>query len=343
MNRRALIALLIFTVSPGWAKTKADHPLAARRLEEILQLSHQGRWREALKQAQQLSLDFPGYPPAQAVYGDLLALHSGRVAQVVAQTPHEPLQPLRHELDLRRRASQNRPLPNTLPSQVQSLAAHTKTLLVIDTAKARLYALTHTAGRVTLEADYYVSVGRFGVGKKVEGDEKTPHGVYAVTRRIGQKELKDSFFGAGALPINYPNPYDRQQGRTGFGIWLHGSPKGQPSRPVFSTNGCIVLADSDMQAILDWTEPYATPVIVGENLVWKPLQSSRLQAQAAASTVVAWACAQGTMRASFDSPKLHRFERDMVRYEFLVAGQWQALNRQGQPVAQITSAARPSS
>ena len=47
--------------------------------------------------------------------------------------------------------------------------------------------------------------------------------MYHFTSVLSKSELPD-FYGAGALPINYPNEWDRLNGRTGHGIWLHGTP-----------------------------------------------------------------------------------------------------------------------
>jgi len=61
------------------------------------------------------------------------------------------------------------------------------------------------------------------VEKVAEGDMRTPLGVYFIGSNLDPKSLKD-FYGAGALTLNYPNPYDLRRGKTGSGIWVHGTP-----------------------------------------------------------------------------------------------------------------------
>jgi len=68
-----------------------------------------------------------------------------------------------------------------------------------------------------------VSSGKNGPQKVREGDEKTPIGVYQHHRQPAPTKAAD-FYGSGAFPINYPNEWDRIQGRNGHGIWLHGTP-----------------------------------------------------------------------------------------------------------------------
>ena len=100
-------------------------------------------------------------------------------------------------------------------------------------------------GALKLQTDYYVSQGKLGVKKFREGDQKTPIGVYYVNGRIPGPKLPD-FYGTGALPINYPNEWDRRNGRGGSGIWLHGTPSDNFSRPPLSSDGCVVLANPDL-------------------------------------------------------------------------------------------------
>lgn len=65
---------------------------------------------------------------------------------------------------------------------------------------------------------------------------KTPIGAYKLTQRITNV---DPFYGPLALTTNYPNMYDKTQGKTGHGIWIHGLPLNQ-ERDDF-TQGCIAL------------------------------------------------------------------------------------------------------
>lgn len=80
-----------------------------------------------------------------------------------------------------------------------------------------------------LSEDYYISVGKGGGDKRREGDEKTPIVVYRVSSYLPGSSLPD-MYGPGAFPIDYPNPWDRKLGRTGSGIWLHGTESERFSR-----------------------------------------------------------------------------------------------------------------
>ena len=108
-------------------------------------------------------------------------------------------------------------------------------------------------GVPTLIKDFYVTIGKNGAGKYVEGDQKTPVGVYFVTDFISPEELPD-LYGDGAFPIDYPNVWDQRHGRTGYGIWLHGTPSKIYSRPPEDSNGCVIVSNQDLNALLPYVK-----------------------------------------------------------------------------------------
>jgi murein L,D-transpeptidase YafK len=96
--------------------------------------------------------------------------------------------------------------------------------------------------------------------------------VYHVTSKMPRQKLTD-FYGAGAFPINYPNEWDRLRGRNGYGIWLHGTPFDTYSRPPRASDGCVVLANEDLDDLEKYLQPGRTPVIIAENIEWTDRKS----------------------------------------------------------------------
>jgi hypothetical protein len=72
----------------------------------------------------------------------------------------------------------------------------------------------------------------------------------------------------GALPINYPNPLDVQRGKTGSGIWLHGTPSDQFVRAPQASDGCVVLSNPDLERLLRTVQIRTTPVVIAPELQW---------------------------------------------------------------------------
>jgi murein L,D-transpeptidase YafK len=266
---------------PAAAVHKPAAPAAPRdgeaeaRLIEVYKLVGQARTREALQRAEALVKANPNFALAQLVYGDLLTAQTrpvkafGDVPDSAVKTSGQALAELREESQLRIRALRERPPAGAIPAQFLQLSPTTKHAIAIDTSRARLYLFENGPEGLKLVADYYISVGKSGTEKAAEGDMRTPVGVYFVTSNLDPKSLKD-FYGAGALPINYPNPYDARRGKTGRGIWLHGTPPEQFSRAPKATDGCVVLANPDLERIIKTVEVRTTPVVIANTLRWLP-------------------------------------------------------------------------
>jgi murein L,D-transpeptidase YafK len=168
---------------------------------------------------------------------------------------------------VRLRALRERPGGERLPRAVLQLHPGQTHALVVDSRRSRLYVFQNVAGRPQYLADFYVTLGKRGVDKAREGDQKTPIGVYHVTANLPRQKLTD-FYGAGAYPINYPNPWDRRLGRDGYGIWVHGTPPDTYSRPPRASDGCIVLANPDLVAVGRFVQVGTTPVIIADEVEW---------------------------------------------------------------------------
>jgi murein L,D-transpeptidase YafK len=224
--------------------------------------------------------DHPNFALAQLVFGDLLTAQQrpvrafGDVPDTAVGTAAQQLAALREESQLRMRALRERPPAGAIPAQFLQLSPKNRHAIAVDASRARLYLFENGPGGLKLLADYYISVGKSGIEKVAEGDLRTPLGVYFITSNLDPKSLKD-FYGSGALPINYPNPYDARRGRTGFGIWLHGTPPDQFSRAPKATDGCVVLANPDLERIIRTVEVRTTPVVIARALRWvQPAQAA---------------------------------------------------------------------
>jgi L,D-transpeptidase YnhG len=270
---------------------------AEARLIEVYRLIGQSSVRQALAKAETLVKDHPTFQLAQLVYGDLLAMQArpvrmiGDVPDTTAKAAGPLLAELREESQMRIKALRERPPAGAIPSQFLSLSERNKHAIAVDASRSRLYLFENGPTGVKLIADYYISVGKSGIEKAVEGDLRTPLGVYFITSNLDPKSLKD-FYGVGALPINYPNPYDVKRGKTGGGIWLHGTPPGQFSRAPKATDGCVVLANPDLQRIIGTVEVRTTPVVIAQSLDWVAPQSVQRDSKSFDAQLQAWRSAK---------------------------------------------------
>ena len=228
--------------------------------------------RQALPLAAALVRDVPGFQLGQLVYGDLLMTQSGTLpsfATVKDGPPavSEQLQKLRAEAARRLGSLSEMPPPGTVPEQVLELAGNVRHVVVVDASHSRVYVSAQQSGGLQLIRSFYASIGRAGFDKEVEGDLRTPLGVYHITSRLDDQQVEE-LYGIGALPLNYPNEHDRRMGRTGSGIWLHGVPRVSYVRSPYATEGCVALANDDMAYLMRELEPRRTPVIIADEVNW---------------------------------------------------------------------------
>lgn len=268
------------STDPHWQRLQlangADSRQVETRLLDVYRLIVAGDTSQALKMAQGLVNEYPNFQLAHLVLADLLltqaqgiesfgSADSLQFADPTAATAR--LQSLQAESQKRLSAFIEPPPPGMLPIAFVQLASSAKHAIAVDTSLSRLYLFEQVDGGFRLLDDFYVTVGKDGVSKSKEGDRRTPLGAYYLDARFDKKKLSD-LYGSGALHINYPNAFDQSLGRTGGGIWLHGTPSDQFARAPLASDGCIVLANPDIERILNIVDLNTTPVIVSEHLEW---------------------------------------------------------------------------
>jgi murein L,D-transpeptidase YafK len=283
MKAALLLGLLCASLAAGAASPED-------RLSAVYQAVEANQLDLALKRVDALIQDYPNFRLAYLVRGDLLLARArpletfGNVAKTV---PQDKIDGLRGEALARLRAQRHRPIEGRVPGFVLQLEPRQKHVLVVDSRRSRLYLFENAGGKPQLVADYYVTLGKNGMEKTREGDQKTPIGVYFVTANLPREKLTD-FYGAGAYPISYPNEWDRRMGRNGHGIWLHGVPAALYSRPPRSSDGCIVLANPDLESVGRYVQVGLTPVIIADEIEWSDAAAVEAQRKSLAAAIEHW-------------------------------------------------------
>ena len=279
---------LVFAAAAALASSAGASP--ERDLSGVIDAIDSNRLELALQRVESLIAQYPNFRLAHLIRGDLLLARAqpletfGNVRKTV---PREKVEDLRAEALVRLRALRDRPLPDRVPNAVLQLNAEQKYALVVDSRRSRLYVFENADGRPQFVADYYVSLGKQGVDKTREGDQKTPIGVYRVVANLPREKLTD-FYGAGAFPINYPNDWDRRLGRNGHGIWLHGTPADTYARPPHASDGCIVLSNPDLESVSRLLQIGTTPVIIADEIEWADAATVEAERHALAAAIEAW-------------------------------------------------------
>ncbi|HET7732035.1 MAG TPA: L,D-transpeptidase family protein [Usitatibacter sp.] len=223
--------------------------------------------RQAMGEIDKALLRNPNFRLGHIVKGDMLMARAGKpVAFASNAAAPGSVAPFQDEARVRLQRYLDAPRVDDLPAPILQLAPSQAHVLLVDTSRNRLFVYANDNGRPRYVTDFYISVGKNGVDKQRQGDQKTPLGVYRV---ISAKDRLPDFYGPGAFPLDYPNDWDRLQQRNGNGIWLHGTPSETYSRPPLATDGCVVLTNEDFQRLSRYVDVSRTPVVIGQAVEWR--------------------------------------------------------------------------
>jgi hypothetical protein len=150
--------------------------------------------------------------------------------------------------------------PMAAPSEASSTATlcRGRTTSIVINLKAHELELCDV-GRSA--ATYPVAIGKGGVGKRAQGDNKTPVGRYS----LGEARPSGKF--GVFIPVGYPTAQQKEQGFTGDNIGIHGPFRGFAWAGAINTwidwtQGCIAVAhDGDMAAIAAWAKEHRAEVV----------------------------------------------------------------------------------
>ncbi len=192
-------------------------------------------------------------------------------------------------------------------------------VIVAEKSTHRLYLFRNREGMPELVKTYPMATGKKLGDKIVQGDHRTPEGIYVLQDFIAHQALMKRYgkegeiYGAGAFVLNYPNPVDRRQGKTGGGIWLHSTNDEARIEMGLESRGCIVIANTHLIDAARYIELNRTPIVVVHELAWLNQRAWKQKRQriqkAIGDWVEAWKAEDFARYTSF----YHRQFRDRLR------------------------------
>lgn len=261
---------------------------------ESLSAVEQGNVNKALSNLDKITENYPTGKLAALIQADLMSISTGKNSPIsralaMVETPR-PLENLYDEARVRWTSAQEASevtKADRVPADAYAMGAH-EHLIYVDLKENRLYVYKNTSAGPVEVQNHYVSIGNKGPHKEVEGDKRTPVGVYFVTSWIPGDKLPD-LYGAGAFPINYPNSVDLAYNRTGYGIWLHGVPSDTYNREPLATQGCVALSNKEFADITRYIDAdKGTPVILTDEPIWISRQEWQKNSKAVLARIEQW-------------------------------------------------------
>ncbi len=134
-------------------------------------------------------------------------------------------------------------------------------LILVAKDLQRLFVVEHDGVTPKILVQYVCASGANQGNKELRGDEKTPEGVYFITKVY--TDSKVTVFGRRAFHLDYPNYFDQEDKRGGDGIFIHGT--NRELRPT-STNGCVTLDNRDLDQLAKYLVRDAVPVMIVPSL-----------------------------------------------------------------------------
>lgn len=135
-------------------------------------------------------------------------------------------------------------------------------------------------------AQFPADLGKNDGDKKAQGDHKTPEGAYFLLERLDGPTLDFSLYGKRAFTTDYPNFFDRRDGKTGNGIWLHAIPDKTPL--TRGSRGCVVVRNEVILDISQYVRLNRTPILIEREIEFVAADALKKEAQDLHLTLEAW-------------------------------------------------------
>ena len=256
-------------------RAQTDNPIEAA-LARALDAWAQDGLKQAISELDTILSKTPNFRLGHLLRSDLLMAKAGKPISFDLASYNKAfsanadnLEGLRDEARVRIERLYNAHSRQYLPTQLLQMAPQHSHVLLMDGEKSRLYVFKNDSGTPVYVTDFYISIGKKGTDKSREGDQRTPLGVYNIISSIAGDKLTD-LYGPGAYPLNFPNEWDKRTGRSGSGIWIHGTPSNTYNRAPRSSDGCVVLTNDDFAKISSFIEVGSTPIVIAAQLDWQP-------------------------------------------------------------------------
>lgn len=167
-------------------------------------------------------------------------------------------------------------------------------VLVVEKSTHKIHLYENDKSRPKFLKSFVFASGKNRGDKWVEGDLKTPEGIYQITEFKSSKRLTEQYgkegaiYGIGAFVLNYPNVFDVRTGKTGDGIWFHGTNDETRISKGLDSRGCVVTFNNDVKEISQYIELDSTNMVIVEDLTFLKERTWQMNRESVEKVVSAW-------------------------------------------------------
>jgi murein L,D-transpeptidase YafK len=134
-------------------------------------------------------------------------------------------------------------------------------VVVVDKKTFQTHICNYNDGKLDVVKTFRTTMGQKTGDKMMEGDKKTPEGIYEFLFRAQAPQLKPKF-GPRAIYVGYPDSMDKSGAKTGFDILIHGTDDPARLEKQYDSLGCMVLDNDNVKVLYDTVKMHDTKVII---------------------------------------------------------------------------------
>lgn len=210
----------------------------------------------------------PALPSRALMMGGLFLLAAVGIGSYTLTNPALRDSPAIEEPSANMPVISNARFPDAMPA----IPAPQSFAVAVDKANRVLMVLEEKEDHYQVVRTFDISLGKIIGDKQKAGDQRTPSGYYHIVEIKDASQLP-SYYGPRAFVTDYPNSFDIAHGRTGGGIWLHGSGLGRRTR---DSRGCVVLDDDNVKTLDNWVR-VNTPVAIFPDNFPLPVMAGKVE------------------------------------------------------------------
>ncbi len=204
-------------------------------------------------------------------------------------------------------------LPSNILMMDKKFSHH---VILVEKATHKLHLYENTDSVPKLIKTFNTATGKFKGDKNINGDHKTPEGIYTIYEFLPKEELLRrhgkyaQIYGSGAFPMDYPNLIDEREGKSGGGIWLHSTDDDNRISKGLDSRGCVVVQNQDLKDISQFIELNHTPIIVVQDVYFLSRSTWERNRKDLSETILRWSQAWqdkdfNTYISTYDQIRFH--------------------------------------